>query len=67
MKVKFLKDYIGIYNIEYKKGSIHNIEQWHCDYRGQTPKQRTKQGIIVKCYGQGEFDVFQVGIDVELI
>ena len=67
VKVRFLKDYVGWYNITHLKDSIEELEQWHCSYRGKSSKQRNAEGLIVVCYGQGEFDVFKVGEDIEIL
>ena len=67
MKYKFLKDCIGIYNKEYKFGEIYDLEQWSLDFQGKSSKQRNKEGILIVCHGQGEFDEFIIGRDIEKV
>lgn len=73
MKIKFIKDYIGIHNRKVSAGSEETVQPYEHYFRGW---KRTSDGIyhnpkdglsyIVICYGQGEFETLPIGILVEI-
>jgi hypothetical protein len=71
MKVKqlmFIKDTPKIYGLPaYKKFEIIKYKKWDYDWQGMSEKTRVKNGIFVRCWGMGEFEVFRLGVDVAIV
>lgn len=79
MKVKFLKDLEGIYNLKYEKDSIKTISPYTYHYRNWSKNNNDTFTInelnhlsfgkdaVVVCYGQGMFDYWIIDEDVEIV
>lgn len=61
-KLKFLVDTQGCGGIEYKIGDIKPFHRWEFQ-----KDSKWDDSWFVICYGQGMFDAFKIGIDVEII
>lgn len=66
MKLEFLKDTRGIYNVLFRAGQIIEYYPWHYDWQGMSEPERVEKGIFVYCCGHGEFDRFIEGVDVRV-
>lgn len=66
IRLKMIVDRTGLYNRQFKAGDVVDYGSWDFEWQGMTEAERVEQGIFVHCHGQGEFEVFREGVDVEL-
>jgi hypothetical protein len=59
IKLKFLKEFRGLYGTTYDKGKIIDYFPFNHAYHGMTEKERVEKGIFVTCHGNGEFNCFK--------
>ena len=67
INLRFIKDTIGSYNDLFEEGTIIPYDKWDYEWQNMTEPERVKKGIFVHCQGMGDFDVFRVGKDVEIV
>lgn len=61
LKLEFLRDTMGIYDVLYRKGQIIDYHPWSFEWQNMSEPERVKKNIFVHCRGMGEFDVFRSG------
>lgn len=65
MKVIALKNLNGpISRLEHE---IFDAIDWNENWQGITPSSRKKIGLVVECFGQGEFMQYKIGEDVRIL
>lgn len=57
-RVRVLRDFKGWMNQPFKMGEEMVLTDW---------PHRTKEGYLVECYGQGDFNWFKIGEDIEIL
>jgi hypothetical protein len=50
-----------------RRGETFEYAPWDFEWQGMQEEERIAKGIFVKCYGHGEFDVYILGKDVEIV
>ena len=67
MKLQFIKETQGIYDRVYHIGEVIQYRPWEFEWQGMKEQDRIAQGIFIHCFGMGEFERYDKGIDVEVI
>lgn len=50
-----------------KKGDLITYDPWPHTWRGMTEPERVAKGLFIHCGGHGEFEVFKIGENVEVV
>ena len=62
IELRLLRDTQGI--ISRKRDDVITYSPWDFKWQGMSETERTRRGIYVTCFGQGEFEILYGGHDV---
>jgi hypothetical protein len=65
MKLVMIKNKKGI--VDRYMGDVVEYEPWPHKWQGMGEGERLKNGIFIKCFGHGEFEVLRLREDVDII